>query len=150
MSIGAIFTHRVRGVRLIEVWAFGVLAALVFGVYMTKTFAGREANEITRTQTQIDQEVTHIRLLKAEVAYLEQPERIERLSQAYLHLEPMQGKREAPADQLAEIAAKAPAPLASQPLAPPPLAMAVLPSAPQGEPVTPVTAEPIDAVGEPR
>lgn len=150
MSISAIFTHRVRGVRLIEVWAFGVLAALVFGVYMTKTFAGREATEITRTQAQIDQEETHIRLLKAEVAYLEQPERIERLSHAYLHLEPMQGKREAPADKLAEIAAKAPVPAAAPALAPPPLAMAVLPAGPQGEATGPVTAEPIDTVRAPR
>ena len=146
MSIGAIFTHRVRGVRLIEVWAVGLLAVLVFSVYLTKTFAGREANEITRTQSQIEQEATRIRLLKAEVAYLEQPERIERLSQTYLHLEPMQGKREAEPDRLAEIARKAPEPVAA-----PPLAMAaVLPAAPPEDAVAAVTAEPIDGKGTPR
>lgn len=152
MSIGAIFSHRVRGVRLVEVWAFGLLAALVFGVYMTKTFAGREATEIATTQDQIVQEQTHIRLLKAEVAYLEQPERIERLSHTYLPLQPMQGKRETPPERLADIAVKAPAPVMGPTV---PMALAALtpvPAAagPQEPPVVPVTAEPIDAVGERR
>ena len=103
MSIAGIFTRRVRGIRLVEVWAIGLLAVLVFGVYLTKTFAGREAAEISRTQAQIEQEQTRIRLLKAEVAYLEQPERIERLSQVYLHLAPMSGKRETDPEGLIEI-----------------------------------------------
>lgn len=147
MSIGAIFTRRVRGVRLIEVWGVGLLFVLVFGVYLTKTFAGREANEITKTQAQIEQEQTRIRLLKAEVAYLEQPERIERLSQAYLKLAPMQGKRETDPEGLAEIARKAPEP-APMPEAAQPMAMAaMLPAALPGEPAAPVTAEPVDAPG---
>lgn len=148
MSLGSIFTHRVRGVRLIEVWAVGLLAVLVFGVYMTKTFAGREANEITRTQAQIEQEQTRIRLLKAEVAYLEQPERIERLSQLYLHLAPMQGKRETEADRLAEIARKAPEPVANPPLAM--SAVAPLAESPAQLPAAPVVAEPIDSPGAAR
>lgn len=148
MSIGAIFTHRVRGVRLIEVWAVGLLAALVFGLYMTKTFAGREASEITHTEDQIEQEQTHIRLLKAEVAYLEQPERIERLSQTYLNLAPMQGKREADADRLAEIADKAPAKSAPATSAPAPMALAALASPPAVPGQAP--AEPIDILETPR
>jgi hypothetical protein len=147
MSIGAIFTHRVRGVRLIEVWGLGFLALLVFGVYMTKTFAGREASEISRTQSQIEQEETHIRLLKAEVAYLEQPERIERLSQIYLHLSPMQGKRETEADRLDEIVRKP-----AQAITPHPMALAALsttPLAPHG-PTVAMRAEPIDTVETPR
>lgn len=139
MSIGGIFTRRVRGVRLIEVWAIGLLAVLVFGVYLTKTFAGREASDISRTKAEISEEQTRIRLLKAEVAYLEQPERIERLSQAYLHLEPMSGKRETDPEGIADIVRRpapqpAPAPLepsAPAPAAAAPMAMAALsPSAP--------------------
>jgi hypothetical protein len=132
MSIGAIFTHRVRGVRLIEVWAIGLLAVLVFGVYLSKTLAGREAADITRTKSEIAEEQTHIRLLKAEVAYLEQPERIERLSQTYLHLEPMSGKRETDPESIAEIVRRPQpqaAPVAALPVdapAPPPVAAAPL------------------------
>lgn len=134
MSIAGIFTRRVRGVRLVEVWAIGLLAVLVFGVYLTKTFASREASEITRTQARIEEEQTRIRLLKAEVAYLEQPERIERLSQAYLHLEPMSGKRETDPEGLVDIVRR-PAPAVPIPAAAPevaapavasPLAMAMV------------------------
>jgi hypothetical protein len=116
MSIGAIFSRRVRGVRLIEVWAIGLLAVLVFGVYLTKTFAGREASEIARTQAQIEDENTRIRLLKAEVAYLEQPERIERLSQLYLNLAPMSGKRETDPEGMVDLVRRpAPPPVAAPP-----------------------------------
>jgi hypothetical protein len=146
MSIAGVFTRRVRGVRLVEVWAIGLLAVLVFGVYLTKTFAGREAAEISRTQAQIEEEQTRIRLLKAEVAYLEQPERIERLSQAYLHLEPLSGKRETDAEGLADIVrrpqpqaapAPAPAPAAPEPAGSAPMAMTVM-------------ADPAPAAGAPR
>lgn len=150
MSIGAIFSHRVRGVRLVEVWAIGLLAVLVFGVYLTKTFAGREATEITRTQAQIEDETTRIRLLKAEVAYLEQPERIERLSQLYLHLAPMSGKRETDAEGISDLVHKpapqpeaAPAPMLPAPASAAPLAMTAVstPAAP---------AAPAPAAGAPR
>jgi hypothetical protein len=129
MSIAGIFTRRVRGVRLVEVWAIGLLVILVFGVYLTKTFAGREAADIARTQSQIEEEQTRIRLLKAEVAYLEQPERIERLSQAYLHLEPLSGKRETDAENLADIVRRPQrqtAPAAPEPAGPAPMAMTVM------------------------
>lgn len=149
MSIGAIFSHRVRGVRLVEVWAIGLLAVLVFGVYLTKTFAGREATEITRTQAQIEDETTRIRLLKAEVAYLEQPERIERLSQLYLHLAPMSGKRETDPEGLQDIIHRpapqpetAPAALLPPPAADAPLAMAVV-----ATPVASAPAAPAPAAG---
>jgi hypothetical protein len=145
MSMGAIFTRRVRGVRLIEVWAVGLLAVLVFGLYLSKTLAGREAADITRTKAEIVQEQTHIRLLKAEVAYLEQPERIERLSQLYLHLEPMSGKRETDPEGIADIVrrpAPQPAPVATAPADPTvpapsavaPIAMALVATPPLAEP----------------
>lgn len=99
----SVFDRRIRGFRLIEIVSLGCLIALVFGVYLAKTFAGRERQEIARIERQIRAEHASIRLLKAEVAHLEQPERLEHLSETYLNLAPVEAKREAPAESLEEI-----------------------------------------------
>ena len=91
---------RIRGFRLVDIVAMGVLVAIVLGVYLAKTVAGRERAEIARISRQIDAERGRIRLLHAEVAFLEQPARIERLSTAYLGLKPTSAQREASADDL--------------------------------------------------
>jgi len=98
--------HRVRGFRLIDLVAFSVLCALILGVYLAKTIAGRERTEIARIDRQIDDEKARIRLLQAEVSHLEQPARIERLSEAYLGLAPVSIKREADAEALPQLARK--------------------------------------------
>lgn len=98
--------RRVRGFRLIDLIALSVLTVLILGVYLAKTIAGRERTEIARMDRQIDQEKARIRLLQAEVSHLEQPQRIERLSEAYLGLEPAPIARHADLSQLAEIARK--------------------------------------------
>ena len=89
-----ILTRRVRGFRLLDLIALGLLTALILGVYLAKTIAGRERTEIARVERQIDLERSRIRLLQAEVSHLEQPARIERLSEAYLGLAPVNFKRE--------------------------------------------------------
>lgn len=99
-----LFDRRIRGFRLIELTMFAVLAAMVFGVYLAKTWAGRDRQEIARIERQIAAEQRRIRLLKAEVAHLEQPERLGRLSSDYLGLKPVDAGREAPAESLEEIA----------------------------------------------
>jgi hypothetical protein len=104
MSLKGFFERRVRGVRLIELWAGGLTLVLALGVYLAKTTAGDEGADIARAQAQIAKEQRQIRLLRAEVAFLEQPERLQRLSSAYLGLEPMAGKRETPVENLQEIA----------------------------------------------
>ncbi len=122
MSLRSFFERRVRGVRLIELWAGGLTLALALGVYLAKTTAGDEGADIARTQSHIVKEQRQIRLLRAEVAFLEQPERLQRLSSAYLGLEPMAGKRETPVENLQEIArigGPAPAPPAPAPAAAP-------------------------------
>jgi len=103
--------RRVRGFRLIDLVALGLLAALILGVYLAKTIAGGERAKIAVVERQIAAEKVRIRLLKAEVSHLEQPARIERLSETYLGLAPVPIKHEAAPDAL-------PA-LASQPIAPP-------------------------------
>ena len=83
-----LLTRRVRGFRLVDLIALGLLTALILGVYLAKTIAGRERTEIAKVERQIDMEKSRIRLLQAEVSHLEQPARIERLSEAYLGLAP--------------------------------------------------------------
>ncbi len=114
MRISALFTHRVRGVRLVNLWGAGVLLVLVIGLYLVKTFAGDEGADIARTEGQIADEHRRIRLLQAELAYLEQPERIEALSTRYLGLQPLSGKHVVPVSELQKIALT-PAPAQASP-----------------------------------
>jgi hypothetical protein len=102
----SIFTRRVRGVRLINVWGAGILLVLVFVLFLVKTFAGGERADIARTEVQIADEQRRIRLLEAEVAFLEQPQRIQRLAEGGLNVQPLSGKHEATLGALAEVARK--------------------------------------------
>ena len=114
MSLAALFTRRVRGVRLVNLWAVGLLLVLVLGLYLVKTFAGGERADIATTELQIADEQHKIRLLHAELAYLEQPARIERLSEQYLGMKPASGKHETSVGDLGQIAAAASDPKAAQ------------------------------------
>lgn len=109
MSLRALFRRRVRGVRLIELWAFGFAVVLGLAVYLTKTGAGDEGQEIARLERKIGKEQQTIRLLSAEVAYLEQPDRLARLSAA-LGLEPLRGERDIDVTELPAAAAAGLAP----------------------------------------
>ncbi len=104
MSLGAIFSRRVRGVRVINLWGGGLLLVLVIGLYLLKSLGGGERADIAHAEDQIVDEQTRIRLLNAEVAYLEQPTRIARLSEDYLKLQPLSGAHEAPVTSLQDIA----------------------------------------------
>ena len=104
MSLAALFGRRVRGVRVVNLWGCGVLLVLVVGLYLFKTLAGGERADIARDEAQIADEQQRIRLLNAEVAYLEQPQRIGRLSEGYLKLQPTSVKHEAPVSRLPQIA----------------------------------------------
>lgn len=126
----SLLDRKVRGFKLIDVVALALLAALVLGVYLAKTIAGRERAEIARVERQISVERGRIRLLEAEVTHLEQPARIGQLSQAYLGLAPTTAKNEATPEALDGIAQEAASarakatgkasapPAASQPVAP--------------------------------
>ena len=137
--------HRVRGFRLIDLVCLGVLTVLILGVYLAKTIAGRERTEIARIDRQIGEEKARIRLLQAEVSHLEQPARIERLSEAYLGLAPVPMKHEA---ELTEIGA-----LALKPLTPPAKGVEVTPdpiltAAPQAPEPLPAPTQ-VAAVAQP-
>jgi hypothetical protein len=108
MSLSNIFERRVRGFRVVELVCLSLLIALVMGVYLAKTFAGRERAEIASVEQQIVDEKVRVRLLKAEVAYLEQPRRIEQLATS-LQLAPIKPEHETTEDALIDVARRAPA-----------------------------------------
>ncbi|HYE43537.1 MAG TPA: cell division protein [Caulobacteraceae bacterium] len=105
--VARLFDQRIRGFRVIEVAALACLVLLVFWVYLTKAQAAGERAEIARIEHQIVAEQRKLRLLKAESAHLEQPSRIEQLSEAHLGLAPVEAKRETTPDTLPEIAVNA-------------------------------------------
>ena len=106
MSAGRFLKRTLRGFRLVEIGALTVVLALALAVYLVKARAGRETGDITAVENQIQDEQRRIRLLQAEMAGLERPDRIERLS-ADLGLGPTADKREAPLDRLPELARQA-------------------------------------------
>lgn len=106
----SLFSRKVRGFRLVDVVAAGLLIALILGVYLAKTVAGRERTEIASVEKQIAGERARIRLLQAEVAHLEQPARIEALSTQYLGMAPIEAKHETTPESLRDIAAQEQAP----------------------------------------
>ena len=102
--IRGFLNRRYRGIRVINLWGAGLLLVLVVGLYLAKTFAGGERADIAQTEASIADEQRRIRLLQAEVSYLEQPERISRLSEQYLGLQPASGKRETAPANLGQLA----------------------------------------------
>lgn len=118
----SLFSRKVRGFRLVEVIGVSLLIAVVLAVYLGKTLAGKERNQIAAVEKEIAGEAERVRLLRAEVSYLEQPERLERLSTAYLGLQPINAKQEVAPEALLTLAHKpaaAPAAPAEPPVAAP-------------------------------
>lgn len=104
----SLLSRRVRGFRLVDLVGVGLLVMLILGVYLAKTMAGHERAEIATIERQIKAEKTRIRLLQAEVAHLEQPGRIERLSVGFLKMEPVTASREATVEQIIDLARAGP------------------------------------------
>jgi hypothetical protein len=99
----SLLTKRIRGVRVLDMVALGLLISLILSVYLAKTIAGRERTEIALVERQIAAEHERIRLLQAEVSHLERPARIEQLSVGYLGLGPVNAKHETTAEALSEV-----------------------------------------------
>lgn len=107
-----VFTRKIRGFRLIDLVGLSLLILIIVGVYLAKTIAGDQRADIAKVERQISAEQARIRMLQAEVAHLEQPGRIERLSVAYLKMEPVPANREALPEQLPALARAGEAPKA--------------------------------------
>lgn len=124
MSSVGLFDRRIRGFRVVEVAGMGVLLTLVTSVYLAKTFAGRERQEIGRIEQEIGDEAVRKRLLEAEVAHLEQPRRIEQLAQM-MQLKPIAPDHEITEDALIDVARRRElprVPISAAPVAPEALA----------------------------
>ena len=124
MSVSGVFNQRVRGFRVVEVVGLCILLSLVTGVYLAKTFAGRERQEIGRIEQEIQEEAARKRLLEAEVAHLEQPRRIEQLAQM-MQLKPIAPDHEITEDALIDVARRRElprAPVSAAPVSPEDLA----------------------------
>jgi hypothetical protein len=104
MSVAGVFGRRVRGFRVVEVAGLGLLLSMVLGVYLAKTFAGRERADIAAAEVQILDEKARVRLLKAEVAHLEQPRRVELLAGSFMALKPIAADHEITEDALIDVA----------------------------------------------
>ena len=75
-----LFDWKIRGVRWVEIIGFMLVAAMILSVYVAKTAAAREGGRITQIEREIADNGQRVRLLRAEVARLEQPARLEALS----------------------------------------------------------------------
>ena len=104
MNLTSIFNRRIRGFRVVDVTALAILLTLALGVYGFKTLAGAQSADTVSVEHQIADEQRRVRLLDAEVAHLEDPARIERLSTQYLGMKAVDAQQETSADALPQIA----------------------------------------------
>ncbi|WP_156459584.1 cell division protein FtsL [Brevundimonas sp. Root1279] len=130
-----VFDWKVRGIRWIEIIGVMLVAAMVFSVYLAKAAAAREGAQIDSLERQIAENGQRVRLLRAEVARLEQPGRLEALSRG-AGLGPVDVKRQATEASLPSLA-PVPEPR-----------VIVAPTVPQSVPATPAPAAG-EAVSEP-
>ena len=122
MRLSGLVRNRLFGFRLIEVSALVVLIGLAVSVYLAKVWGGEDSQEIAQVERQINDEQRRIRLLQAEVAFQEQPERISRLSAEQLQYGPPAIKSEVTPAELVDVArgvrplpVRQPAPVAAAP-----------------------------------
>ena len=68
---------------------FLIGVALTVGLYYVKTRAQTARKQVVKLERQIAQEEASLRVLQAEIAYLENPERLKSLSETHLGLQPI-------------------------------------------------------------
>ncbi|WP_426027779.1 cell division protein FtsL [Brevundimonas sp. TWP2-3-4b2] len=137
-TLNRLYAWKIRGVRWVEIIGVMLVAAMVFSVYLAKAAAARESARIADLERQITDNGQRVRLLRAEVARLEQPGRLESLSRG-AGLGPVDVHRQATEENLPNLTAVPPLPVPAPPV-PAPVAAAnpetVAPApAPAPEPV---------------
>ena len=110
MIFSGIFNRRYRGFRVIDLSALAILLVLALASYAFKTLAQGMGADTAGVEQQIAQEDNRIHLLKAEIAHLDDPGRVERLSTQYLGLQAVDPKQETTAEALSQVALKGAAP----------------------------------------
>lgn len=116
-ALNRLYAWKVRGIRWVEIIGVMLVAAMVFSVYLAKAAAARESARITDLERQITDNGQRVRLLRAEVARLEQPGRLEVLSRG-AGLGPVDVHRQATEASLSTLKAVATPPPASAVAAP--------------------------------
>ncbi len=102
-ALKRVFDWKVRGVRWIEIIGLMLVAAMIFSVYLAKAAAASQSARIASLERQITQNGQRVRLLRAEVARLEQPGRLEVLA-AGAGLGPVDVHRQATVASLPDLA----------------------------------------------
>ncbi|HVM99875.1 MAG TPA: cell division protein [Caulobacteraceae bacterium] len=116
MKVSGVLFKRVRGFRVVDLGAMVVFLALALTVYAFKTSAGSERSDIADVEDKIHDEQREVALLRAEVAHLESPDRLEQRARAYAGQAPVSARQELSPEGLAQVAAPiAPAPPAAAP-----------------------------------
>ncbi|MGA2952005.1 MAG: cell division protein [Caulobacteraceae bacterium] len=102
--LAGVFNRRYRGFRVIDLVALAILLVLALTSYAFKTLAEGMGADTAGVEAQIADEESRIHLLRAEIAHLDDPGRIERLSKQYLGLQAADPKQETTADALPQVA----------------------------------------------
>lgn len=102
-TLNRLYSWKIRGVRWVEIIGVLLVAAMVFSVYLAKAAAAGESARIADLERQIGDNSKRVRLLRAEVAKLERPNRLEALSRD-AGLGPVDVHRQATADTLPTLA----------------------------------------------
>lgn len=79
-ALQRLFDWKVRGIRWVEIFGILCVVAMLLSVYLSKAAAARQATRIAELEREIDQSSLRVRMLRAEVARLESPARLEALS----------------------------------------------------------------------
>jgi hypothetical protein len=107
--MSGLIARKIRGFRVLDLAALVVFLALALTVYAFKTSAGAERTDIADIETQIHDESRQVRLLQADVARLESPDRLERLA-AQAGQAPVAARQEVTPDSLPTIVSPPAAP----------------------------------------
>lgn len=120
-GLSRLLNWKVRGIRWIDIIGGVAVAAMVLSVYVAKAAADREDRRIAQIEREIAENRQRVRLLRAEIARLEQPGRLETLSRS-VGLEPVDVHRRATEADLPGLKSGqgADAPAASPPAVAPP------------------------------
>ncbi len=86
--------------RLLYGAAVLIIGALAVGLYRAKSDAARTEAHVRQLQTQIEESEADLRALRAEIAHLESPARIEDLAEDHLGVVPGSASRALPATQI--------------------------------------------------
>jgi cell division protein FtsL len=98
-----VLRQRFRGFRVVDIAALVIFLALALTVYAFKTSAGAERTDIADVEQQIRDETRDVQQLRAQVAHLESPDRLETLARANGQ-SPIGAKQEVTPQALSQVA----------------------------------------------